>query len=1257
MTGTCQLNHPEYDTLACCTYEQSVVLKNNMAIGATIFGRCPACLYNIWDLWCASSCSPYQSTFMVPRNISHPNSTEPKIESVYFYLDPVYAQGLYNSCRDVDSNGAGPIGQFYTDYVAFFNGIFGANPAFKIYFMFDADIGYTNTIEPCAASCSCDSCRDSCVENNFNGLKFNYTLPSTELFNMEIPFLSIWFIYSYVAFIMTVCFVLSIYTLVGYFKLTQRMLWMNLVYVMIVLYISALIFPFAAGVDPESSSKCTYKMPYGHNWNCVLAIFVAIYTPLICILFAVMALVLYFGRDRLAPPQQYMEEEMPIRAGSIQYNDSDHYNNMSDDIGITDPSLVQRAFFVYGKFITRFPKLVILVCILFAAICAVGILRLDIEQDPVKLWASPDSRAVKEKAYFDSNFGPFYRTEQLIITLRNDSYGQVMSQDSLVALINLELDLMSLTTTYNGQPLALSDLCFQPTHKGCLVESVTSLWQRNIAKLESQDVYDYYQYCLGNLFGPDCMDLIGTPVNPSVVLGGWSNHSSFNATAFVTTFLLNNKPANLSANEAWEAVWLNTVKSYNDNDTYPFRIAYSSERSVQDELAREGEADIPTILISYSVMFLYVSLALGKYYPLPSRWLSLVVNSRFTLGLCGIIIVALSILISVGICSILGIKATMIISEVIPFLVLAIGVDNIFILVNTFESLHVSKYDSQARIIVRPSPEQTLARALAKVGPSMALASLSESLAFLLGTLTKMPAVVAFSFYASVAIFFDFLLQISAFAVLLVIDTKRSESRRIDCLPCIPLDDGENSDDDEPEKQPLIDGQPDVFSDVTYKKKDGLLKFLFKEYYAPFLVHPVVKVVVIFFFVGLTLFSISNTFKLELGLDQSVALPKDSYLQDYFAELAERLEVGPPFYIVIQGNYDYSNITDQNYLCAEGGCNSNSIINTFNQAPYVFSGIASWLDDYISWSQNPSCCQMYPDGSYCTDPTNITCVSCSNGQTGRPNPETFVSFLPIFLNFVNTAQCPVAGLAYQSDTNLQSGQIVASRFDGYHTTLRTQTDFINALKSAYWVADHSDLNVFVYSVFYVYFEQYLNIVSIAIMDILLALGGVLVVCLLLLANPIVSLIVVLCVGLVSIDLLGIMALWNVNLNAVSVVNVVMAIGISIEFCVHIAHTFIRAPKLLSRDEKAKFAISEVGASIVSGIFITKLLGVVVLGFSNSEIFQVYYFRMYISIVILGGLHGLVLLPVLLSLFGTDMLSFSSCFKSKKQPQIDPIPII
>ena len=59
-------------------------------------------------------------------------------------------------------------------------------------------------------------------------------------------------------------------------------------------------------------------------------------------------------------------------------------------------------------------------------------------------------------------------------------------------------------------------------------------------------------------------------------------------------------------------------------------------------------------------------------------------------------------------------------------------------------------------------------------------------------------------------------------------------------------------------------------------------------------------------------------------------------------------------------------------------------------------------------------------------------------------------------------------------------------------------------------------------------------------------------------------------------------------------------------------------------------------------------------FSRTQIFSVYYFRMYAALVALGGVHALLLLPVLLALAGPQELRVVRVAMTRRPSSVQPV---
>ncbi|CAG8950139.1 hypothetical protein HYFRA_00008374 [Hymenoscyphus fraxineus] len=1170
---------PKWNTgPVCCESEQLDALSDNLKKANAFISSCPACKANFYNLFCTFTCSPDQSLFV---NVTEATSKNDKlmVTELDQLISEEYGAGFYDSCKDVkfgptNSNSMGFIGGGAKNYTDFLKFLGKKNPPFGSPFQinFPDPKGYE---EPGAGPLSMapKGCNDE--DESFRCAC------------LDCP---------------AVC-------------------------------------PKLPAVTDAGSCHVSL-LP------CLSFAAILTYSIALALLFTAL-----FGHIAVAKHKQRKSQRLRLLQDPTPSDEEDEGDIIHNTAMYDRPqrnywinTVCDSAFSKLGYVAARFPGITIGVSVLLVGILSIGWVKFQIETNPARLWVSPTSAAAQEKAFFDEKFGPFYRTEQVFLSngTQSDATSPVLSYETLKWWLEVEDRISLLKGAKTGS--TMESVCLNPTGDGCVVQSVSAYFGSSADNVTPTTWKEKLRNCVDS--NVNCLPKFGMPVDPKLVLGrNPYSDDPVDTPAIITTWVINSG-AEDSKTVATAADWEETLKTtllglQTEANDRGLRLSFSTEISLEEELNKSTNTDAKIVVISYIIMFFYVSLALGSttlsvksVLRNPSTFL---VESKFSLGVVGILIVLMSISASIGLFSFAGIKVTLIIAEVIPFIVLAVGVDNIFLIVHEFERVNISHADEVV--------EHRIAKALGRMGPSILLSAITETIAFALGAFVGMPAVRNFAIYAAGSVFINAILQVTMFISVLTLNQRRAEDHRADCFPCVRVKGAAVH---------LSSSNGNGYIASYEGQEEGTLQRFIRKIYAPAILGKKAKVGIVVVFLGIFTAGVSLIPEVALGLDQRVAIPDGSYLIPYFNDLYDYFESGAPVYFVTR-EVNATQRVHQQELCARfTTCEQESLTNILEQerkrpnVSYIASTAASWVDDYFRWldPELEDCC--VEKGNTCfknrVPAWNVT-------LSGMPEGEEFIHYLQKWVSSPTDQACPLGGKASYANAIVideKRTTIPASHFRSSHTPLRSQEDFIAAYASARRISDaltkSTGIEIFPYSVFYIFFDQYSTIVRLTAALLGSALLMILVVSSILLGSVKTGAVVTATVTMIVVDIIGFMAIFNVSLNAVSLVNLIICVGIGVEFCAHIARAFMfpsravmeRAQnKFRNKDARAWTALVNVGGSVFSGITITKFVGVSVLAFTRSKIFEIYYFRIWLALVLFAATHALVFLPVALSLLGGE----------------------
>ena len=563
------------------------------------------------------------------------------------------------------------------------------------------------------------------------------------------------------------------------------------------------------------------------------------------------------------------------------------------------------------------------------------------------------------------------------------------------------------------------------------------------------------------------------------------------------------------------------------------------------------------------------------------------VTSKPLLGVAGLITVVMAMVSGFGLPMYLGLSWQPI-NMVAIFLTLGIGLDSVFLLLSSWTRSAAHSSD----VVVRPS------LTFSDAAVSLTIASLTTVLGFLVGAwMATFRCVQIFCIYAALALTFNYIWMLTAFGSCIVWSGRREAANR-HCLlmkKVFPAQDSPSF-----FYSFLLSGGQKISKDTNkLEVKDTQMMVFFRDVFSPIISSTFMKVVVLLVFAGYLGLAGLGIFHLNEGLEREKFVSPGSPVRPYFVT-EDRFFRDHPYrlQIVIAEPLDYSNSTVQKQVF--------QLIHDLENLPWV-SNIPdfrqSWLHLFLDVAEQNFL--LFPTAS----------------------KKDFYSSLRSFLRA--SSHLPPSRDVLLGDEN----EIVASRFFLQTNRLSTSSEEKEAMTMMREIIDAAPFHTIIFNPAFPLFDQFLDVAPSTLKTVLLCIFTMAAVTLIFIPNRTSVLWIIFTIVSVEVGVIGFMSHWEMNLDVISMIVLIMGIGFSVDSSAHISYHYLASPIHIPSSVRLANCLYAVGPPVLQGAC-TTMLGVIPLMFVPSYIPKTFA-KVVFLVILLSLLHSLLLLPTLLTLFGPN----------------------
>ena len=455
----------------------------------------------------------------------------------------------------------------------------------------------------------------------------------------------------------------------------------------------------------------------------------------------------------------------------------------------------------YGEFVAVRALIMMASCVVVTGLVLIGMIDYTTENNAFKLWIPDNSDFVKNFQWLEENSPPDIRFNSLILS----SEESILTREVLLHMLNIHQKVTNLVTAESQ--LSWDKVCYDiPVSPGgggdvdtgdtvpwvdwypqpwcgiintmmssaCFEQSILEIWgydESSYLDITEEDILEKVND--DNLVSA----VFGTPLIIKDYLGEVTTDDDGRIVGAKATFIqwfgkINTSDiseddvSNMGTGEIvdpgsleFEAELRDLLMEDRDSLPRGVQTFINVARAFSDIAAESITGDAFMMPIGFGIMFMYVQVMLGKF-----NWL----EQRAMLALSGLSCIGLAIGFTYGFCSALGLFYGPM-HNLIPFLMLGIGVDDMFVIIQCFDNLSAAEKNLRSEDDIPRVISLTMRRA----GVAITVTSLTDFMVFAIGSTTVLPALRSFCVWCGVGILAVYFFQITLFAGSLALDCRR----------------------------------------------------------------------------------------------------------------------------------------------------------------------------------------------------------------------------------------------------------------------------------------------------------------------------------------------------------------------------------------------------------------------------------------------------------------------------------------------------